>query len=83
MFMYIYVYMQLSLVSTYMKKFIDERDRGSLIVTHTYLLLGLALPLFLDAQVCCEESEEKLHGVWAGVLAVGVGDAVASIIGRR
>lgn len=60
-----------------MTSFLDERDKGALAVTHTYLLTGCALPLFLSS-VSCSHS-----GVLAGVLSVGVGDAVASIIGSR
>jgi dolichol kinase len=59
-----------------MREFIDERDGGSLILTHLYLLLGCALPLWLD-------SEFSLHplAAFSGLLIVGVGDAAASTVG--
>ncbi|KAI4816736.1 hypothetical protein KUCAC02_009049 [Chaenocephalus aceratus] len=64
--------------------FLDERDSGPLILTHVYLLIGMSLPLWLFPGPCAP------HGVlpgagglvpYAGVLAVGVGDTVASIFG--
>ncbi|XP_077594198.1 dolichol kinase [Stigmatopora nigra] len=59
--------------------FLDERDSGPLILTHVYLLLGMALPVWLSPAAC------KLGAgglaPYAGVLAVGVGDAVAAVFG--
>ncbi|XP_004613333.1 dolichol kinase [Sorex araneus] len=63
--------------------FLDERDSGPLILTHIYLLLGMSLPIWLIPRPC---TQDHLPGVralvpYAGVLAVGVGDTVASIFG--
>lgn len=33
----------------FMQKYLDSRDAGSVILTHTYLLLGCAMPLWLHA----------------------------------
>ncbi|XP_004640527.1 dolichol kinase [Octodon degus] len=64
--------------------FLDERDSGPLILTHIYLLLGMSLPIWLIPRPCTQKG--SLGGVralvpYAGVLAVGVGDTVASIFG--
>ncbi|XP_051961443.1 dolichol kinase-like [Xyrauchen texanus] len=64
--------------------FLDERDSGPLILTHIYLLLGIALPLWLSPEPCTPKG--GLGGAgglvpYAGVLAVGVGDTVASVFG--
>ncbi len=59
---------------TYMMPFVDERDSGAYFVTHVYLLAGCALPLFLG---------NVPGSQWIGVLATGVGDAVASLVGVR
>ncbi|KAM4876340.1 dolichol kinase [Thomomys bottae] len=64
--------------------FLDERDSGPLILTHIYLLLGMSLPIWLIPRPCTQKG--SLGGAralvpYAGVLAVGVGDTVASIFG--
>nr|XP_014718990.2 dolichol kinase [Equus asinus] len=64
--------------------FLDERDSGPLILTHIYLLLGMSLPIWLVPRPCTQKG--SLGGAralvpYAGVLAVGVGDTVASIFG--
>lgn len=64
--------------------FLDERDSGPLILTHIYLLLGMSLPIWLVPRPCTQKG--NLGGAralvpYAGVLAVGVGDTVASIFG--
>eukprot|EP01135_Chromosphaera_perkinsii_P008022 Nk52_evm94s1073 gene=Nk52_evmTU94s1073 len=75
-------------IATYVDKFIDEKDQGPIVLTHIYLLLAVALPIwFYRAQ------EVGSYGKWvswcypfvpfAGVLSIGIGDAVASIFGSR
>ncbi|KAM6985616.1 dolichol kinase [Aplochiton taeniatus] len=64
--------------------FLDERDSGPLILTHVYLLLGMSLPVWLFPGPCAPKG--LLPGAgglvpYAGVLAVGVGDTVASVFG--
>ncbi|XP_005992164.1 dolichol kinase [Latimeria chalumnae] len=66
--------------------FLDDRDCGPLILTHIYLLLGLSLPLWLFPGPCTLKG--PLPGTvalapYAGVLAVGVGDTVASVFGSN
>ncbi|XP_061912807.1 dolichol kinase [Entelurus aequoreus] len=64
--------------------FLDERDSGPLILTHIYLLLGMALPVWLFPGACAPKGVLSGAGglvPYAGVLAVGVGDTVASVFG--
>ncbi|XP_068191388.1 dolichol kinase [Antennarius striatus] len=64
--------------------FLDERDSGPLILTHIYLLLGVSLPLWLFPGPCAPRGVLSGAGglvPYAGVLAVGVGDTVASVFG--
>lgn len=64
--------------------FLDERDSGPLILTHIYLLLGMSLPIWLFPGPCAPKGSLPGAGglvPYAGVLAVGVGDTVASIFG--
>lgn len=64
-------------IAVFMKSFIDHREGGRVILTHTYLLLGCALPLWLANSV------EPVNTVAAnaGILALGVGDAMAAAVG--
>ncbi|XP_067868412.1 dolichol kinase [Heterodontus francisci] len=64
--------------------FLDDRDSGPLILTHIYLLLGLTLPVWLFPGVFVPQSSfpgEVALAPYAGVLAVGIGDAMASAFG--
>jgi len=114
-------------MSVFMKSYLDLRDSGSVILTHSYLLLGCALPLWLHMHVLAVthpsaiqaalDSYTSFHSIldeWrrtmsiastdgdasigsvpqelifdmdhylpalAGVLILGVGDSMASIVG--
>ncbi|XP_075041155.1 dolichol kinase [Mixophyes fleayi] len=62
--------------------FLDERDSGPLILTHIYLLLGMSLPIWLFPRVCAASlSGPATLLPYCGVLAVGVGDTIASVCG--
>lgn len=64
--------------------FLDERDSGPLVLTHIYLLVGVSLPLWLTPGPCVPQGGLPGAGgllPYAGVLSVGVGDAVASVFG--
>lgn len=64
--------------------FLDEKDSGPLILTHVYLLLGFAVPLWIypvdymkpDATGC------KL-ALYSGILSLGIGDTMASVVGKK
>ncbi|SNX87634.1 related to SEC59 - Dolichol kinase [Melanopsichium pennsylvanicum] len=59
----------------FMSEFLDHKDSGPVILSHFYLLTGCAGPLWL-------EGDSKILQQ-TGVLVLGVGDALASIVGRR
>ncbi|XP_069842299.1 dolichol kinase [Dendropsophus ebraccatus] len=62
--------------------FLDERDSGPLILTHLYLLLGMSLPVWLFPRLCSSSlSSSSTLLPYCGVLAVGVGDTIASVCG--
>lgn len=66
-----------TIIQNYVEDFIDERDRGELILTHLFLLLGLGLPVLI--------ARDDIPGGLAihtcGISVLAVGDAVASIVG--
>ncbi|KAG8746603.1 hypothetical protein FRC12_014248 [Ceratobasidium sp. 428] len=62
-------------VHVFLAEFLDEKDGGTAILSHFYLLTGCAVPLWL-------ESASRVLGL-AGVIVLGVGDALASIVGRK
>ncbi|KAF9309475.1 hypothetical protein BG003_009709 [Podila horticola] len=55
--------------------FLDERDGGPIILSHLYLLMGCAAPVWL--------AEHHILAGLSGIFALGVGDAMASIVGKR
>lgn len=60
----------------FMKQYVDDRDSGPLIITHFSLLLGCALPLWVDRS-------GETWSAMAGVIMLGVGDATAAIVGKE
>ncbi|KAF1776585.1 Polyprenol kinase family [Phytophthora cactorum] len=60
-----------------MRSFIDYREAGRVILTHSYLLLGCALPLWL-VPASITPSPLVMN---AGVVALGVGDAMGALVG--
>mmetsp|Transcript_20 Transcript_20/g.42 ORF Transcript_20/g.42 Transcript_20/m.42 type:complete len:787 (+) Transcript_20:83-2443(+) len=68
------------LMSRIFDKLIDERDEGTLILTHMYLLVGCASPLWIDSVF---ELTSASPVSLAGVASVGVLDAMASILGSK
>ncbi|EIN03707.1 hypothetical protein PUNSTDRAFT_139242 [Punctularia strigosozonata HHB-11173 SS5] len=62
-------------VHVFLNEFLDDKDAGTAILSHFYLLTGCAGSLWF------EPSSQLLQ--YTGVLALGVGDAVASIVGKR
>ena len=60
--------------------FVDDKDRGSLVLTNIYLLVGTFSPLWLAPQ---RHLVSRHLSIFSGVLSVGIGDAVASVVGSR
>ncbi|OXH39913.1 dolichol kinase [Cryptococcus neoformans] len=62
-------------VHLFLNEFLDHKDSGTAILSHFYLLAGCAAPLWFEG------SSDILS--YFGVLSLGIGDALASIVGRR
>ncbi|KAJ4344703.1 dolichol kinase [Didymosphaeria variabile] len=80
-------------IATFLTPYVDGRDlRGPVVVSHIFLLIGCAIPLWLSLAGVERRGEEPWQG-WeverrdlsmvSGVVCVGMGDAAASLIGRR
>jgi len=80
-------------LTTFLAPYVDGRDyRGPIIVSHIFLLIGCAIPLWLSLAAAPRGGEDPWIG-WetpvrdlsmvSGVICVGMGDAAASLIGRR
>lgn len=80
-------------LTNFLAPYVDGRDhRGPVIVSHIFLLIGCSIPLWLSLADVARVGE----GAWAGwevsardvsmvsgVICVGMGDAAASLVGRR
>ncbi|THH29988.1 hypothetical protein EUX98_g4200 [Antrodiella citrinella] len=62
-------------VHVFMNEFLDSKDSGTAILSHFYLLTGCANSVWF-------EGPSRLLQ-FTGILALGVGDALASIAGKR
>lgn len=80
-------------LTNFLAPYVDGRDhRGPVIVSHIFLLIGCAIPLWLSLSAMERSGSGPLKG-WdvssrdlsmvSGVICVGMGDAAASLIGRR
>ncbi|KAI9243579.1 hypothetical protein BY458DRAFT_530546 [Sporodiniella umbellata] len=59
----------------FLTEFIDNRDLGPVILSHLYLLIGCASPIWI-------ESTDMLASL-SGILVLGFGDSAASIVGKQ
>jgi len=75
----------------FMSAYLDHRDDGPLILTHIYLLLGCAIPVWMCGS---GPTARPLHGgqtTWgvgglapyAGIISLGVGDAAVRALASR
>ncbi|KAL1921008.1 uncharacterized protein VTP21DRAFT_11643 [Calcarisporiella thermophila] len=62
----------------FLADFLDPRDVGPVILSHTYLLVGCASTVWL-----AHPNTNNWVGALSGVLSLGFGDALASIVGKR
>jgi dolichol kinase len=80
-------------IAKFLTPYVDGRDlRGPVVISHIFLLVGCAIPLWLSLASVERTGDEPWRG-WdvqdrdvsmiAGVICVGMGDAAASLIGRR
>ena len=67
-----------NLIQVTFQSFTDEQDRGILIITNIYLLVGLSFPFWLE-----HESINTLDVIplFSGVISIGIGDSFGSIVG--
>lgn len=78
------VQMVASFMNPFMARYVDERDSGAAVLTHIYLLLGCALPVFFTYFIQRGVfSANSLLIALSGVTVTGLGDAAASFIGMR
>lgn len=82
-------------IGRFVAPYVDGRDlRGPVVVSHIFLLIGCAVPLWFSLAAIDRAGDSPWQG-WelaentrevamiAGVVCVGMGDAAASLIGRR
>ncbi|KAF4983179.1 hypothetical protein FZEAL_1336 [Fusarium zealandicum] len=80
-------------IASFLAPYVDGRDfRGPVVISHIFLLIGCAIPLWLGLASLPRTGTGYLAG-WevstrevsmvSGVICVGLGDAAASLIGRR
>lgn len=80
-------------IASFLTPYVDGRDlRGPVVVSHIFLLIGCAIPLWLSLAGVDRAGDEPWNdwevtsrdvSMVAGVVCVGMGDAAASLIGRR
>lgn len=80
-------------LALFLAPYVDGRDlKGPVVISHIFLLIGCAIPLWLSLGSLPRTGFGHLQG-WdvptreiamvSGVVCVGLGDAAASLIGRR
>jgi dolichol kinase len=80
-------------LTNFLAPYVDGRDhRGPVIVSHIFLLIGCAIPLWLSLAGLGRTGKlpwrdwdvpSRNLSMVSGVICVGMGDAAASLIGRR
>eukprot|EP01018_Ginkgo_biloba_P035735 Gb_24202 [translate_table: standard] len=66
------------LVHQFMNAFTDHRDSEILIISHFSLLLGCAIPIWM-----CGHLNDRPLAPFAGILSLGIGDTMASMVGHK
>lgn len=80
-------------IAKFLTPYVDGRDlRGPVVVSHIFLLIGCAIPLWLSLAAVQRVGDAPWEqwnvasrdvSMLSGVVCVGMGDAAASLIGRR
>lgn len=70
-------------LARFLSQYTDSRDSGPLITTHIYLLVGCAVPLLVTPAATPPGGHARALAPLAGILALGVGDSVASSVGTH
>lgn len=72
-----------AVLNSSMPGFLDEKDNGHLILSHTYLLLvGCSLPVWILPATEDANTHEMLI-LYCGLISLGVGDSAASVGGSN
>ncbi|KAJ3405034.1 hypothetical protein HDU80_001988 [Chytriomyces hyalinus] len=66
-------------VGVFLQNFLDSKDQGVAILSHIYLLVGCALPVW----ICRVTSAKPVPQGMLGIITLGIADAVASIVGYK
>jgi dolichol kinase len=80
-------------LAQFLTPYVDGRDlRGPVVISHIFLLIGCAIPLWLSLSALPRSGRGPWTG-WdlptrdvsmvSGVICVGMGDSAASLVGRR
>ncbi|PQE26028.1 phosphatidate cytidylyltransferase protein [Rutstroemia sp. NJR-2017a BBW] len=73
----------------FLTPYVDGRDlKGPVVISHIFLLIGCAIPLWLSLGAAPRVGDgwdvpQRETSMVSGVICVGMGDAAASLIGRR
>ncbi|KAL5722117.1 dolichol kinase [Ranunculus cassubicifolius] len=65
-------------VDHFMNAFTDHRDSDILIISHFSLLMGCALPKWMSSEL-----NDRPFAPFAGILSLGIGDTMASMVGYK
>jgi dolichol kinase len=76
-------------VHKFMASFIDERDKGVVFTTHLTLLVGMAVPIWItsynnNTNTTTTNNNNNMFErevLVSGIAIIGIGDAVASVVG--
>lgn len=72
-----------SLIEQYCRPFLDVRDGGMLVLTHIWLLIGCAIPVWYSMTLSSVGERIQLIYSVSGIIILGVGDACAAIFGSK
>ncbi|BFZ56005.1 dolichol kinase [Savitreella phatthalungensis] len=67
-------------IHKFLSGFTDERDRNGIVVSHLFLLAGVAAPCWLSGVAL---GTQPHFANLSGILTLGAGDAAASVIGKK
>lgn len=65
-------------LNEFMENCRNELDEGEMILSHLYLLLGCAIPFWLNSSKTCKNCLSN----FSGVISLGIGDSLAAIGGK-
>eukprot|EP01113_Clastostelium_recurvatum_P003062 TRINITY_DN11326_c0_g1_i8.p1 TRINITY_DN11326_c0_g1~~TRINITY_DN11326_c0_g1_i8.p1 ORF type:complete len:339 (-),score=68.59 TRINITY_DN11326_c0_g1_i8:100-1116(-) len=68
-------------LAAFMDGFTDARDQGVFTLTHIYLLLGCAVPLWMTMMAPSVQVPHLSILPYAGLIVIGLGDSFASLAG--